>query len=126
MLVVDPLPLVQLSLQAAEGLPTGQPDEPEGLLGLQPPPRPASPPAGGAAAAAGSAAAGVPVLRLLQGQVYAGQLTVTNRGKVPVGWGTVTIRWAHFAVEGGWVVSVVPFALEGGPSPPSLRFLPLL
>ena len=71
-LVVEPLPLVQLSLapagdaaqEAAEGL---------GLLASE----------GG----------GTPrALRLLQGQVYLARLTVTNTSKVPLGWASISVR----------------------------------
>jgi hypothetical protein len=94
-LVVEPLPLVQLSLQPAAGMAEGQQDGPDGLGLLLP----AAGGSGGAAAgepatprAAAAAAAGPRSLRLLQGQVYSAQLTVTNNSKAPVGWASVSIR----------------------------------
>ena len=93
-LVVEPLPLVQLSLQPAPGLAEGQQDGPDGL-GLLHPASGGAAAAGEpatAAAAAAAAAAGPRSLRLLQGQVYSAQLTVTNNSKAPVGWASVSIR----------------------------------
>jgi hypothetical protein len=91
-LVVEPLPLLQLSLQPAAGMAEGQ-HGPDGLGLLHP----AS--GGGSGTAAGepatptaAAAAGPRSLRLLQGQVYSAQLTITNRSKAPVGWASVSIR----------------------------------
>lgn len=88
-LVVDPLPLVQLSLQPAEGAGSGQQESGEGL-GLLP-----AGGGGGSAAAGGDGSAaptGPRALRLLQGQAYAGRLTVTNCSKVPLGWASVNVR----------------------------------
>lgn len=94
MVVVEPLPLVQLNLRPGEG-PAGGAQEASDGLGLLP----AGGGAGGskataqAAAAGGGEAGGGPrLLRLLQGQVYVAQLTVTNNSRVPVGWASATIR----------------------------------
>lgn len=96
--VVEPLPLVQLSLQPAEGPAGGAQEAPDGLGML-----PASVGGGDAASAlsAGAAAAGAAAggagprqLRLLQGQVYAAQLTITNSSRAPVGWASINIRCA--------------------------------
>ena len=77
---MEPLPLVQLGLQPAEGTLGSRQGGADGLGML--PPLPAS----------SGAATGLLALRLLQGQVYAGQLTVTNIGKVPVAWGSANVR----------------------------------
>ena len=91
--VVDPLPLVQLSLQLAEGAAGGAHESADGLGML-----PASSAAGGGEAApagggAGGGAGGAPrALRLLQGQVYVATLAITNTSRAPVGWASVSIR----------------------------------
>lgn len=91
--VVDPLPLVELSVQPAEGPAGGAQESPDGL-GMLPASAatPSGEPATPGAAAGGGGGGGARLLRLLQGQVYPAQLTVTNTGKVPVGWASVNIR----------------------------------
>ncbi len=96
--VVEPLPLVQLSLQPGDGPAGGAQEAPDGL-GMLPATAGGSGDAataaaagGGAAAAAAGTAAGARQLRLLQGQVYTAQLTVTNTSKAPVGWASINIR----------------------------------
>lgn len=94
--VVEPLPLVQLSLQPGDGPAGGAQEAPDGL-GMLPATAggdaaTAAAAGGGAAAAAAGTAAGARQLRLLQGQVYTAQLTVTNTSKAPVGWASINIR----------------------------------
>ena len=95
MVVVDPLPLVQLSLKPA-GEQAGSHHELAEGLGMLPA-------AGGAGAGTGTtgsgssgsgseAAAGPRSLRLLQGQVYSMRLAVTNTSKAPLGWASVNVR----------------------------------
>lgn len=101
MVVVEPLPLVQLSLQPGDG-PAGGAQESLDGLGMLPAAAGGSSSDAAAAAAQGGAAAppaagaapaaGTRQLRLLEGQVYTAQLTVTNTSKAPVGWASINIR----------------------------------
>lgn len=107
--VVEPLPLVQLSLQPADGPAGGAQESPDGL-GMLPAAAngsadAAAPAPAGAAGGAAGAGPAARQLRLLQGQVYTAQLTVTNSSKAPVGWASINIRcgwgpacWAWQAV----------------------------
>jgi hypothetical protein len=90
-LVLEPLPLVQLSLLREEGEHEGPRDGGDGL-GLLPPAAPALAASSPPARSGGGGGGGPPALRLLQGQAYAARLQVTNSSKVAVGWGNVTVR----------------------------------
>jgi hypothetical protein len=90
--VVEPLPLLQLSLKPAESHHGGIRDD-GSMLGLLPAGETMGHAAGTGSASASAAAAAAPrALRLLQGQAYDARLVVTNTGRVPVGWASVSVR----------------------------------